>query len=128
MKILIFIFGSFLFVTQSLSAQTSGCTGSASISVTIEDCTATNNIPGIKSFVVTPNPAVDMANIFIETTEKITGTVRLIDASGKILFQEKIDSVGVYSKTINISQFSAGIYWAVFQNSSSVASRKLVIQ
>ncbi len=111
-----------------LQAQTSGCTGTASISVTIEDCTPTTNLAGIKSFEVSPNPANEWISISFQTTENIPGSLRLLDASGKNFYQQNMEIAGETTKIIKIDHLPAGIYWVVFQTTYGVSSRKVVIE
>lgn len=123
----IILFACFAFFTN-VEAQTSGCTGTATISVTIEDCTSTSNLAGIKLFEVSPNPANELIRIAFQVNDNTAGTLRLIDASGKNFHQERINISGEIVKTIKIDQIPGGIYWVVFQTESGVASRKVVIE
>ena len=69
-----------------------------------------------------PNPASDLLNIQFNTVEESIVHVQIIDMTGRLVFQQKIDAVkGTNSLPINVGQFSAGTYTLNVVNSNAVA-------
>jgi hypothetical protein len=71
------------------------------------------------SFNVFPNPVAETLNIALSGANK--GTITLSDLSGKVL--------GVYSaetRSINMSSFAAGVYFATFSNGSQRITQRVI--
>jgi hypothetical protein len=71
------------------------------------------------SFNVFPNPVAETLNIALSGANK--GTITLSDLSGKVL--------GVYSaetRSINMSSFAAGVYFATFSNGSERITQRVI--
>ncbi len=85
--------------------------------------TANNNNQAVAqsaiSFNVFPNPVAETLNIALSGADK--GSITLSDLSGKVL--------GVYSantRSINISNFAAGVYFATFSNGSQRITQRVI--
>lgn len=129
MKIWLFFFFvlALLISVTTLTAQT-GCTGSATINVVIEDCTATQNIPGLSRFDISPNPAGDFLLLQVETLTNISGYVSLIHASGSLILQEAVEWNGLYQRSFDISTLPSGTYWLVLRHENRAFSRKVIVE
>ena len=57
---------------------------------------------------VYPNPAIDLININIQSVDKSSFKVELIDLQGKRLFYQNINS---NNKTLDLKQFDSSIYF-----------------
>ncbi len=71
------------------------------------------------SFNVFPNPVAETLNIALSGADK--GSITLSDLSGKVL--------GVYSaetRSINMSNFAAGVYFATFSNGSQRITQRVI--
>jgi hypothetical protein len=71
------------------------------------------------SFNVFPNPVAETLNINLSGADK--GSITLSDLSGKVL--------GVYSaetRSINMSNFAAGVYFATFSNGSQRITQRVI--
>jgi hypothetical protein len=71
------------------------------------------------SFSVFPNPVAETLNIALSGADK--GSITLSDLSGKVL--------GVYSaetRSIDMSQFAAGVYFATFSNGSQRIAQRVI--
>lgn len=89
--------------------------GTYAVSVTINGCTDTSNCfvissVGISSlqknaFQIYPNPSHDM--VYINTGDAMTGTIELMDLSGKIIYSKTFTGTAV---TMDISEFANGVY------------------
>jgi hypothetical protein len=73
------------------------------------------------SFSVFPNPVAEVLNIALSGADK--GSITLSDLSGKVL--------GLYSaetRSIDMSQFAAGVYFATFSNGSQRITQRVIRQ
>jgi hypothetical protein len=71
------------------------------------------------SFSVYPNPVAETMNIALSGTDK--GSITLTDLSGKV--------IGVYTaetRSINMSSFAAGVYFATFSNGEQRITHRVI--
>lgn len=73
---------------------------------------------------VLPNPAINTANINIETINNTTYTLKVYDASGRLVFEKNGNEL---SANYQINDLSSGIYTAVFTQGENVLSKKFVV-
>ena len=75
-----------------------------------------------------PNPATNQVNITYDVTTSASLKVKLINASGQIVFTEVQQASGTFSKRINLTAFAKGIYFLVLEAEGKVVtSEKLVL-
>ncbi|WP_317897510.1 T9SS type A sorting domain-containing protein [Aurantibacillus circumpalustris] len=78
---------------------------------------------------VYPNPADNMAYIKFDLTKSQTLSYKIMDITGKIVFQIKTSKIAASYETIDVSHFSNGVYFiSVELEDKSVLTKKLVIQ
>lgn len=78
---------------------------------------------------ITPNPAVDIANVQIKTLKEETASIRLIDQTGRIVLQQKLHLVkGWNVQQLNISKLPAGLYFIEVHAPSFNQKQKLLKQ
>ncbi len=76
-----------------------------------------------------PNPANDVINFEINTTQQIGNvTYAIYDVIGNVLLTKSIGSIsGVYKEAINVSSFSKGIYIVKITSDSLTSTKKVII-
>ncbi len=78
---------------------------------------------------VYPNPASNLAYLKLDLNQDQTITYKMTDITGKIILQKKLNTVAAAYETVDISQFSNGVYFiSVELQDRSVVTKKLVIQ
>ena len=83
----------------------------------------------IKNLDIYPNPSRDIFNIrFI--SEKIQDlSVRVINIMGELVYQEKVNQfIGEYTKQIDLTDNSKGVYFLEITTDNNVVNRKIIIQ
>jgi hypothetical protein len=83
----------------------------------------------IKNLDIYPNPSRDIFNIrFI--SEKIQDlSVRVINIMGELVYQEKANQfIGEYTKQIDLTDNSKGVYFLEITTDNNVVNRKIIIQ
>lgn len=76
------------------------------------------------NLVVCPNPASDFLNI-ISFNSNSNSTIQIIDMNGRIIFYKEFDNL--FTKTIDISTLSSGIYTLNIQTDSRNFYKKIII-
>ena len=110
--------------TACLATKTSGGPYNQSIS-NIDDYGIGTIIESVKkqgSFNIYPNPADDFVKI--ESSENIN-TIKITDISGQIIFEKNINSK---SFTIDLNNYTKGIYIINLYSKDNISIRKLVVE
>ncbi len=82
-----------------------------------------NNTEGtIDGLYIYPNP-VSNGRIYITTKKKLTKEIEIYDVLGK-----KIVSTQIFDKSLDVSEFSPGVYILKIKEGDASATRKLVIR
>lgn len=105
----------------------SGMTGSFSATVT----GVNDQFTAIKSsFTLSPNPATEQANLQFSSQTDFKGYVRIFDAVGNLVKEEKIKvQVGENAISLNTSQLKAGLYYLnLFDKNDSFLAQKFIKQ
>ncbi len=98
--------------------------------VIIGKATGINNIDNDAFFNVYPNPNEGSFNVSFEVSKKSSYTLELKNVLGQIVYSEKLpaDFVGQYSKQINISEYSKGIYTLSLTDAQQSINKKIIVQ
>jgi hypothetical protein len=75
---------------------------------------------------ISPNPAKQLVNV---SCNGLSGSTTMVirDAVGKVLLQKKFTNITALTEMIDISSFSAGIYFVRITNNDKVMSRQLTV-
>jgi endoglucanase len=80
-------------------------------------------------FTISPNPIINECSISGYAAANALAAVKLMDASGKVIFQLKWDQPGgFYSRNIQLGQLPAGIYWMQLNHGDNTQRIKIVKQ
>jgi len=83
----------------------------------------------IKNLDIYPNPSRDIFNIRF-VSEKIQDlSIRVINIMGELVYEEKANQfIGEYTKKIDLTENSKGVYFLEITTNKGVVNRKIVIQ
>ncbi len=84
------------------------------------------NAVGMQNFNMFPNPAQDEVSIQLELKAEDLFKVMLMDATGRILIEQKIDA-GSMEVQLNVADLSNGIYQVLLSNGSTSTVKSLSI-
>ncbi len=73
-----------------------------------------------------PNPSADFLNINLSNYSNETLEIKLTDFMGKVIYYDK--SMYNNSKTINVSNYSKGIYFISISNENNIINQKIIIE
>ena len=85
-------------------------------------------IKEIEALTISPNPVLDNTNIKIESNEKITVELTLIDLTGKAIFNESTEIDGVFNKNIDLSDQPPGAYILNVNTDKGLVTKRIIKQ
>src|SRR5574343_345381 len=95
-----------------------------SIDLNIKFALAVNPIKQNPTISLSPNPATD--NVTVQLGNAETGSVRIVDALGNVVYNEIISNG---TKSIDVSNFKNGVYFVIIDPSDAKpVNRKLIIR
>lgn len=96
--------------------------------VSIETCTATENLSQQNIFQYYPNPSEGKINLRLEKATRVG--LEILDLNGKVLYRERIQANNgeVYEKTLNLEHLPNGVYVIKANIGGQQYRDKLIIQ
>ena len=94
---------------------------------TVQTVTAVNDYSGVSDLSVFPNPATDYLNISFLMKEEAPVSCKILDVTGKLLYNKQIESDGgLIEESVNVSDFAKGIYFLRIETSKGTTIEKFV--
>ncbi|MCA6364692.1 MAG: T9SS type A sorting domain-containing protein [Bacteroidetes bacterium] len=113
-------------VTYTYIDPNTGCSNSASSSITVDPCSGVNEVIE-HSFNVFPNPSAGTFNV-VSASDAAVLVVRLFDINGREVFSTQLNNVAAGTPVaVNAGELSAGIYSMQLSSNESSASVRVVI-
>ncbi|WP_317899395.1 T9SS type A sorting domain-containing protein [Aurantibacillus circumpalustris] len=101
---------------------TNGCSRTATVSVDVQKCAGVNELSEQNTLVsVYPNPNNGLFTV--ESKQISSGTIEIMDLSGKIIFTETVRG---NTTQVNMGDYAAGIYFVKVKNETSFEVIKLI--
>jgi hypothetical protein len=83
----------------------------------------------INNLEVYPNPSKDIFNVSFVSEEVQNLEVRVLNMVGELVYTEGLEQfVGEYTKSINMSKYTKGIYFLEITTNNGVVNKKIVLQ
>ncbi len=117
--------GSGTFTIEYMYTDVNGCSAIAIDTIAVSECLGIQEQLFETGFALYPNPADALVNISISNTYEHV-LLELISATGKVLFSKEVTVSGELVETLDISDYSNGIYYLRLTNSGGSAIEKLV--
>lgn len=93
------------------------------------DQSSVNEIDGLSSVAVYPNPATASTNVAIELTNESEVAITVTDLSGKVVYSNALGTVnGTQNVTINTDAISNGAYLVNVSVNGTVSTQKLIVR
>ncbi len=91
--------------------------------------TYVENILGLASFNIYPNPSAGLVNIEMEVEGREDIRVMVIDISGRLLIERKISNVqGQLNTQLDLSGYESGVYQVLVKTSGLLLHRTLILE
>ena len=83
----------------------------------------------INDLEVYPNPSKDIFNISFVSEDVQKLEVRVLNMVGEVVYTESLEQfVGEYTKSINMSKYTKGVYFLEITTNNGVVNKKIVLQ
>jgi len=112
--------------TINYSFTAGGCSGTATQTLTVDGCASITEIDGVNALIY-PNPANNELNIIINNGNVEELSISLISTDGKQVLSRTSNQQNINIQ-LNVSDFSAGVYYVSVNSDSGKMIRKVVIQ
>lgn len=105
------------------------CTASDDVKITVESTsTIKDQTKNPASFTVFPNPAKNSLFVNLENYKSQKVTITLLNASGKIIHEEKLEVAGEKKIPFNFIQVDPGIYFIQINSGSDSTIQKIILE
>jgi hypothetical protein len=94
------------------------------------DLSANSNISNQLSSVlqVMPNPNNGQFDVKLNYNGELTGDMKVIDATGRVIYRQPVSARGLYTNSINLSNLSKGIYAVQISTPNGVATKLVSVE
>ncbi len=80
------------------------------------------------AFFVYPNPSNGVVNVKLNAGSRVNGEIVVVDATGRKVFAQNLDVIGLYNSVIDLSGYSRGIYTVQLRTTEGFASKNVSIE
>lgn len=95
--------------------------------LTVQTVTAVNDYSGVTDMKVFPNPATEQLNISFVTNEASSIDCKILDVTGKLLYNKHLESDGgLVEESVNVSEFATGLYFLRIETPKGTTIEKFV--
>ncbi len=113
-------------ITYSYTDQSTGCSNSATSTITVDPCVGVSEIAAAE-FSVFPNPSTGTFNVVTSADAEVL-VVRLFDTQGRVVYSTQLNNVAAGTPVaVNAGDLSAGIYSMQLSNGAAATSVRVVI-
>jgi len=104
------------------------CTDLRAVTITIDQCVSTNLKEIEAKLKIYPNPAKDLINIELDDFAQDNLDLEIIDITGRIVLKESLKMTNKkHLKTIDSSQFPAGLYFINIKGEGYFINNKIIV-
>ena len=75
-----------------------------------------------------PNPNNGVFEFKLNAAKRVNGEMTIVDMTGRTIYSEKLDVIGLYNTSIDLSRFARGLYTLQLRTADGVASKRISIQ
>ena len=112
--------------TATLKGTFGVCDSTSTIQVTVNDCTGLEEDELANSIVVYPNPANRFLNVSILEQKREDIDMIIFNNAGQMVYSKNIPA-NSQQITIDVNEFSEGVYLIRFNSKNTVITKKLII-
>jgi hypothetical protein len=104
------------------------CTASSSVTCTSSiEKDIQNEMIGLTSFSLVPNPAFEVATISLAFERSENVSISIVNVHGQSVFEKKMGNVLNVTEEIKVKDWAKGVYYVKISTDNGIISRKLVI-
>lgn len=80
------------------------------------------------SLILYPNPARGILNLQVKNMNKEDLSVEIVNLNGQVVYHKQYKNAGQFENTIDVSNYTNGIYFVKVQNANELKTGKIIIQ
>ena len=100
-----------------------GCTDVLTVTVGV---LATNNIEGLNTFTLQPNPTSGLLNLTVGFEQAFETNIQVLDAYGRLLHESNKAAADTIQEQIDLEQYPAGMYFVRLRANGQSAAKRVV--
>lgn len=77
---------------------------------------------------VYPNPSNGSFEVRLNAGSRVNGDINVIDMTGRIVYSQKLDVLGLYNTTVDLTKFSKGLYTVQLRTAEGFASKNISVE
>ncbi len=77
---------------------------------------------------VFPNPSNGLFELRLNAGQRVNGDINVIDVIGRLVYTEKLDVIGQYTTSIDLTRFSKGLYTVQLKTTEGIATRNISVE
>jgi len=77
---------------------------------------------------VYPNPNNGVFQFSLNAAHRVNGQINVIDYTGKVVYSQNIDVIGLYNTNIDLQNFAKGVYVVQVKTAEGLASKSISVQ
>ena len=107
--------------------DSNGCTSREDIWVYVDSCVSGLNEELLSNINIYPNPSTGLFTVEFKRVKENNSNISIVNSIGNVVFSEKL-IIGEFSKQINLSNLSKGIYLIELQTETGIYKKKIILQ
>ena len=113
--------------TILVTVDLNGCVASDSVVITMQDDVSIGESFDNANVSIYPNPTNGQFDL---TVEGINGNfnMQIVNVTGEVVYTEKLNTAAKSTKSFDISNFAAGVYYVRLSNNDGIVVKKLIIK
>jgi hypothetical protein len=80
------------------------------------------------AFSVYPNPNNGVFEVKLNAGNRVNGDINVVDMTGRIVYSQKLDVMGLYNTNIDLTTFSKGLYTVQLRTAEGFASKRVSVE
>lgn len=115
-------------ITLTLTSD-KGCVNTQTALVEVQNCTGVNELAGLTSLEIYPNPVSDNLNIKMETILRTDVKIEVINSYGVKVYQSPSYTVeGAFNTSFSVNDLPSGAYFIMVKTNDKTITRKIVVR
>jgi hypothetical protein len=107
--------------------DSNGCVSREDIWVYVDSCVSGLNEELLSNINIYPNPSTGLFTVEFKRVKENNSNISIVNSIGNVVFSEKL-IIGEFSKQIDLSNFSKGIYLIELQTEIGIYKKKIILQ
>ncbi|HWB63894.1 MAG TPA: T9SS type A sorting domain-containing protein [Chitinophagales bacterium] len=77
---------------------------------------------------VYPNPNNGVFEVKVNAGSRINGQIAVVDMTGRTVYSQQIDIIGLYNTSIDLTRFAKGLYTLQVKSASGITSKNISVE